>query len=283
MKKLILILTLLILTTTVSATSIIDVVMLNQDPDPVNAGDVVEIRFKITNTGEDTRGDVIIEVLLEEPFKIYSGKNIKNLGRLEGRQFGVEAAIVDFKLRVSPEARDGDHEIKVKVNTGTAVYNLEDEFFIDVEREKISLKAFIRSSNLITSGSQGIISIELANAGGHDIEFLELELLPSTDYKLLSTSPYVYLGNLDSDDTEIEDFLIYVPEGITDVSIPIKVNYEVNDEDYESEKLLYLNLLTETEAKRVGLIKENRTPYYVLIIILIVAGFFYWRKLRKKK
>lgn len=283
MKKILLILILLILTTAVSAAPIINTVMLNQDPDPVNAGDVVEVRFKVTNTGEDSRGDVTIEILPESPFKLYSGKNIKNIGRLEGRQFGVEAAIVDFKLRVSPEARDGDHKIRVRVDTGTAVYDMKNEFFIDVEREKISLKAFIRSSNLITSGSQGTISIELANAGGHDIEFLELELLPSTDYKLLSTSPYVYLGNLDSDDTEIEDFLIYVPKGVTDVSIPIKVNYEVNDEDYESEKLLYLNLLTEDEAKRVGLIKTSKAPYYALIIILIVAGFFYWRKLRKKK
>lgn len=284
MKKIaILALMVLLLLNTVSAASLIKVVLLNQDPDPVDAGDVVELRFKIENSGETTREDVSLEIIPEAPFTLYSGDLIKNLGILRWDQLGKEAAIADFKLKVDPDAADGDHAIKVRVHSGTTSWIYEDKFFIDVEHERIKLKTFVRSSDIITANSKGTISVEVANAGGYNLEFLELELAPSDDYKLLSTSPYVYLGNLDSDDTEIEDFQIYVPDGKKEVSVPVLLKYEVNDQDYEDHEVLTLNLLSTEEAKTVGLIKTSNTLTYVLLAFIVILLIVIWRKVRKRR
>lgn len=106
-------------------------------------------------------------------------------------------------------------------------------FFVDIEREKIALRPYILSSDLIIGGTSGRFTVEIANIGGWDVEALQLELMPSDDYKLLSTSEYIYIGKLEADDTESEDFLIYVDEDVTDVKIPLKLAYDVNDKEYE--------------------------------------------------
>ena len=283
MKKIILLLLTLLLINTVSAASLIEVFLLNQDPDPVDAGDIVELRFKIENRVEDTRDEVKLEIIPETPFSLYSGEQIKNLGILRYDQFGRDAVIADFKLKVNPEAADGDHEIKVRVHSGATSWIYEDKFYIDVEHERIKLKTFVRSSDIITANSKGTISIEVVNAGGYNLEFLELELEDSEDYKLLSTSPYVYIGNLDSDDTEIEDFTIYVPEGKKEINIPLIIKYEVNDEDYEDHEVLTLDLLTPEEAKVVGLIQSNNTYVYFLLALILVVLVLIWRKIRKRR
>ena len=101
-------------------TGLIRVDMLGQDPDPVRAGDVVEVRFRIENWWEDTKDDVRIEVVPEYPFSVYGESTIKSLGRLEGRKLSADAVFADFKLRVDPAAVDGEHEILINIYTGTA-------------------------------------------------------------------------------------------------------------------------------------------------------------------
>tara|TARA_Y100000310_G_scaffold307978_1_gene350627 strand:+ start:1239 stop:2105 length:867 start_codon:yes stop_codon:yes gene_type:complete len=260
----------------------VQVGLINQDPDPVNAGDVVEIKFKIENYWETTRDNVIIEIFPEFPFTLYSGSTKRNIGTLEGRQISSDSVIVDYLLKVDKDAVDGDHEINVAVNVGNTYWEYDDMFYIDVKKEKLNLKTYIRSSDIIIAGSKGSVSLELANAGGYNIEFLELILLPSTDYKLLSTSNYAYIGDLDSDDTESEEFSIYVSEGISEVKIPIKLIYEINDYTYEEEETLTLKILTNEEAENIGLIKISYARYIWSGLLIGIILLFIFKKLKKQ-
>ncbi len=256
--------------------------LVNQDPDPVTAGDVVEAKFKIENLWETTKYPIEVEIAPQYPFALYSGNATKNIGILKGDQFDNDAQIVSFKLKVDPQAVEGDNEININVKMGDTVWVYDESFFINVKNEELRFRSYLRNSDIINPGSKGKFSIEFANAGGYDIEFLELQLMPSEDYKLLSTSAYTYIGELQSDDTESEEFQIYVPENVETVHIPIKVNYEVNDKDYESEETLVLELLTREEAKNIGLIKENYTPYIIVGIALGIILIFVFRKFRKR-
>ena len=260
----------------------VQVGLINQDPDPVNAGDVVEIKFKIENYWETTRDNVIIEIFPEFPFTLYSGSTKRNIGTLEGRQISSDSVIVDYLLKVDKDAVDGDHEINVAVNVGNTYWEYDDMFYIDVKKEKLNLKTYISSSDIIIAGSKGSVSLELANAGGYNIEFLELILLPSTDYKLLSTSNYAYIGDLDSDDTESEEFSIYVSEGISEVKIPIKLIYEINDYTYEEEETLTLKILTNEEAENIGLIKISYARYIWSGLLIGIILLFIFKKLKKQ-
>ena len=143
----------------------------------------------------------------------------------------------------------------------------------------------IEENMILSSGiaqDDGLRSYGFKHTGNNDVKALELKLLSSEDYKLLSTSNYVYIGDLDRDDTESEDFDVYVNEGQTEVSIPIQLSYEVNKHDYKEESTLVLNLLTVEEAKKVGLIKSNSTFSIILVVIILIVAYLIYRRLRKR-
>ncbi len=283
MKQLLLSLAFLVILSVGVSAQALRIGMLGQDPDPVRAGDVVEVRFKLENIWEETKDDVSVELVPEYPFSLYGDSPIKRLGRIDGREKGSTAVYFDFKLKVDAGASDGDQEIRLRVNDGDrGAWELKNMFYVDIDHERIEVKPYIVSSNLITGGGRGSFTVEMANIGGVDVEALELELMPSTDYKLLSTSNYVYIGNLESDDTESEDFSIYVDEGVTDVQIPVKLTYEYKDEQYSREENLLLHLLTKSEAKKVGLIKESIAPYIIGAIIVIIIAIFVIRRFRRR-
>ena len=119
----------------------IRVTLLNQDPDPVRAGEIVEVRFKIENNGAQTLNDFIIELIPEYPFSLYSGTTIKNLGKLQGSQDGSDSIIVDWKLRVDSNAIEGENEIKLKYGYwGTDGAIILDNLMIDVEVEEVNFQ-----------------------------------------------------------------------------------------------------------------------------------------------
>ena len=282
MKRLFLGVFVLLLFSTLVSAQTLKLSMINQGPDPVRAGDVVEVRFKLENYWEDTKKDIRVEILPEYPFSLYQSSAVKELGKLDGRQYGADAVFVDFKLKVDADAVDGENEIRLNVYEGNLKSKYEDSFFIDVENEKIALRPYLSDSDLVMGGSQGKVTLEIANAGRNDVKALELRLLPSEDYKLLSTSDYVYIGDVDIDDTESEDFDIYVDEGVTQVHIPFTLTYEVNEHDYTETHTLTLNLLTKEEAKKVGKIKANYLPYIVAVLVVLIGTIIVVRKKRKK-
>jgi hypothetical protein len=279
-KALVFLVMFLLLAVSVNAT--IKVTMLNQDPDPVTAGDVVKVRFKIENTGQTTPEDVLISIVEDTPFTIYDKDKERNLGRMLGFTKNRDASIIDFRILVDRNANDGQNELKLKVQTGGTIVYHRDEFYVDVDNEAINLRLYIRDSNIITHNNKGKVTIGIANGGDYDIKYLGLTVLPSDDYVLLSKSAYSYIGNLDPDDTESEDIEIFVPEEVEEVRIPIHIEYEVNDVLREMNTVLTLNLLSDKDAKEIGLIEgTNYLP--VILIIIVVALFFIWRYMKKKK
>lgn len=265
----------------------VDVVLLNQDPDPVEQGDVVEIRFKVENTGTATLDDVELKILPNYPFTIYSGTASRNIGKLKSSLTGADAAIIDYKLRVDKDAAEGENEIELEVNTGTMTKTYDDgEFMIDVEQYNVpELNIYIKDNNILQSNTKGTLAIEVANVDLGDVEFLQMTLLPSEDYKLLSPSNYVYLGNVDSDDTDSEDFDLYVKD-VEDgeVSVPVKIEYQdSNEKDYEKTVDLKFNVYSSGELRRYGL-KETSYTGIIVVAILALLAYFYWkRKNRKNK
>lgn len=260
----------------------IRVTMLNQDPDPVNAGDVVKVRFMVENTGEKTPDDVIISVIEDTPFTVYDKTNEKNLGKMNGFTRKADAPVIDFRLVVDKTANDGENELNLKIKVGGTEVITKELYYVDVQNKDVNLKTFIRDSTLITASNKGVVSVGIANAGSYDIKFLGMTLLPSDDYRLLSKSSYSYIGNLDPDDTESEDIEIYVPKNVETVHIPLKLNYEINEIAYTQEETLTLNLLTTSEAKKIGLIKSNTGLVITFAVLALVLLYIIWRKFIRK-
>lgn len=262
----------------------ITVTLLNQDPDPVRQGDVVEARFKIENDGSETSDNVEVEILPKYPFTLYSGDAIRQLGKLRAGQTGSDAIIVDYKLKVDSLAEEGDNEIELQLKIGDVVYSYtNNEFLIDIESyTKPNLKTYIKENTIFAANTKGTVTVEVANVDITDVKFLQLTLLPNKDYNLLSSNNYVYLGDVDSDDTESEDFEIYVSNPKDGkIEIPIKLEYQDSNENkFSEERTLSFNVYPSKELSKYGLIKKNYTKY---IILIIVIGIILWYIKKRKK
>jgi hypothetical protein len=87
--------------------------IINQDPDPVTAGDIVEIRLGIENFGGETINN--LKLLLEDsyPFKVLDFKEI-DVGSVRGFQSGDNVKIIRFKLRLDESSPAGIHYFELK-------------------------------------------------------------------------------------------------------------------------------------------------------------------------
>lgn len=109
------------------------VTLVNQQPDPVEPGNIVDVRFKIENLGSDTAEDVSFEVVPEYPFSILPGYNVTQvLGNVWGRQTSDTGIIVLYKLKVDENAVSGDNDIKVRYRSRHGAWIQPDEFTIRV-------------------------------------------------------------------------------------------------------------------------------------------------------
>jgi hypothetical protein len=266
----------------------ISITLLNQDPDPVKRGDVVEVRFKIENIGSETLDNIFMEVLPKKPFTLYGGSPVKTIGKLRSSQTGADAAIVDFKLKVDEDAAAGENELEVKLTSGAIEYIYDsNEFLIDVEEYNLpGIKAYVRESSILQAGDRGKVVIEIANTDLGDAKFAQLTLEETEDYQILSSSNYIYLGDIDSDDTESEEFEIYVdPDVGNKLEIPVLIQYQDNNEvNHEMELVLELRIFNSGELKTLGFEGSSMVVPILLIILVVLAGLIYWHlRMRKKR
>lgn len=384
--------------TAATGTPDLKVTLLSQSPDPVEPGDVVEVKFKIENKGSETPKDVEVELVVDRPFSLYTGTLSRNIGKLRGRQTGADAVIVEYKLKVDAGVVTGENEIGLRLRIGDSGWQTytDDNFFVDVrtldaildivsihadeqlepgvpsalrltlkntadsllkdiavtlgvegtpfvphgeiaekrifiltagEEQTLNftfkpkpdasaglytlpvvmsyadelgtkytisdivslsvgavpdLRVYVRESTLQQSGERGTITLEIANVGLTDVKFLQMTLLPNPGYRLLSPSSYIYIGDVDSDDTESEDFDVYASDDSrSNLTISLTLEYlDPNNNKYRQQVELSVPLLSGQELQKFGLVRRGFV--FPLILLAALLSCLYWF-LKKRK
>ncbi len=373
----------------------IKAVLSSQTPDPVEPGQILTVKFQIENAGRESSQEAIVKLSPQYPFSLYSDVAEKNIGKLRAATTGADAAIVEYKLKVDPNATEGDTELPLEIKLGdAAVRYTHDEFLIHIQSQDANLgilavtsdpeqvvpgdtatvtiqvknfasallkdikfkldlqsstipfapyqssserriplleprfqdtltfhliadpkatpglykiplnitynddqgksyttsdvlavsigevpqvRAYIKKSTVLQSEKPGKITLEIANAGPSDIKYVELYLLPSEDYELIATSNYIYIGDIDSDDTSSEDLDIYAKK-VDNLRFPVKLRYyDANHNLLQQQFDLELKLHSTSDLKRFGIIPSNNSGLYFILIVIIVVGFWYYR------
>ncbi|MBN2457992.1 COG1361 S-layer family protein [Candidatus Woesearchaeota archaeon] len=97
-----------------SNSDILIVSLVNQDPDPAVAGDVVEVRVGIENIGGAAAEDVVLEFVPQYPFSTIADEDYtKEVGTLKAHQQEADMRIVKFKVRVDRDATAGEYQLKI--------------------------------------------------------------------------------------------------------------------------------------------------------------------------
>jgi len=100
--------------------------LINQTPDPVRSGDIVELKFSVQNLGGAGVDDVTSNLVLSYPFIQIPGESLsQDVGKLYPVQTGDYAKIIKYRFMVDKDAPNGSYEITLNLtNTDTNISNV---------------------------------------------------------------------------------------------------------------------------------------------------------------
>ncbi|HEY3362770.1 MAG TPA: COG1361 S-layer family protein [Methanosarcina sp.] len=134
--------------------------LLNQDPDPVKPGDVLEVRISIQNTGYEDLKNCVMEIKPEYPFKALAGESlVQNIGILGKRSEDNRQKVVKFKLGVENDVNEGKYPLKVYfyTNKNNNKLSLVKELNIEVDSESNAEIEYISVEKMVPGEKTNLV------------------------------------------------------------------------------------------------------------------------------
>lgn len=228
---------------------ILDVSLVNQQPNPVEPGEVVELNFRFENKGEQKANDIIVEIIPEYPLSLRPGEPAtKKIGTIESKQTASAGIEVDYKLIVDKGAPDGDHEFDIRYKAGeeSNVWITVEDFVVDVQSSNALLgitKTFSVPS-VTAPGDKTKVSIGLENYASSFLKNVRVQLdLDETPFNPVGSSNEKVISRIygkESQDVQFE--LIVDPDAEANVyQIPTTIVYtDILAQNYSRNNIISL-------------------------------------------
>ena len=265
-----------------SRNPVLDITSINFDPQRIAPGETSIANIGVKNTAETSLKNIRFKLDFSDstlPLAPYRSSSERRITLLKSD----DESNLQFGIIADPDAVPGLYKIPLNITyedeDGNTI-SYDDVLSVSVG-EKPQIRAYIKKSTSLKDNEPSKVTIEIANAGTSDVKYLELQLLPWEDYQLISSSNYVYVGNIDSDDTESEDFDIFINKHAGDdgkLTIPVKLKYyDANNNQYQENFNLDMDLYSSWTLKKFGVLKRSYSWIYLLILIIAVGSFFYYK------
>jgi hypothetical protein len=205
------------------------VTLVNQDPDPVEPGSFVDVRFKFENRGSENAEDITVELLPEYPFSLYGDSAVEKIGSVHGRQIGDIGRIVKYRLRVDKDAVEGDNKLKLRYKIGDSAWIESDLFQINVRTHDAVLSVeSVTSSGGFKPGSKSSITVSVKNMADSLLKTIKLKLylsdVPLAPIGTTNEKTIMQLGS--KEEATVKFDLITEPDAQSDVyKMPLRINY----------------------------------------------------------
>ncbi len=260
--------------------SILDITSISFDPEQIKPGESTQATITIKNLADSLLRNLKFKLNLTSsgiPFAPYQSSSERIIAQLPS---GYQKAIT-FNLIADPKGAAGLYKVPLEIS----YYDEKGKLFTTQELLAISLgdipkvQPFIKKTSVLQAAENGKITIEIANPGTADIRYLQLYVLPSDEYTLLSPNDYFYIGNIDADDTQSEELEIYITPNTKLLHLPIKLKYfDANGKQFQQQFDLTMNLYTTSQLETYGKIPTNYTWVYIVILFLSIGGYVAYRK-----
>ena len=263
---------------------VLDITSIGVTPDSVPPGGTAELKITVKNLADSLLKDIKFTLNFKDssfPLAPYQTSSQRRVPQLQPNN----QLPLTFTVIASPDATPGLYKIPVNVTYNDEKGNsyLYSDVVAILVGDTPSVKAYVKKSTIQQAGEQGVVTLEIANAGATDVKFLELALLPTEEYELLSTSNYIYVGDVDSDDTESEEFSLYVKSSVDDLVLPVVLKYaDANNKPFQQRFDLRLHLYSSWDLRTFGVIESNY-GWIVVLLLILGGGYWYYTRYYKKK
>lgn len=209
----------------------IAVTLINQEPDPAEPGQYVDIRFKFDNNGSGIAENVQVEILPKYPFSLLPGeKAVRNIGTLQSMQRGDAGIIVKYRLKVDKDAIEGENDLSIRYKIEGYDWIEPEEFKVNVRTHDaiLSVDSVQVDKEAFEPGSDGTLKIILSNKADSILQDVKASLS-------LGDVPFVPIGSINEksvyqisprESYEIDFELMAEPDAKAGVyKVPLKVSY----------------------------------------------------------
>jgi hypothetical protein len=222
-----------------SDTSAVTISLINQDPDPAIAGDIVEVRIGVENSGGVPAENTILELVPDYPFSIVPGSDTyQNIGTLGAYQTGAERKIVKFKVKVDKEANAGQYALKVKeYEAGNSAVSGTQSFSIDVKSKENAEIIYI-DKTLLVPGKEDSLTFTINNVGGAPLTDLSFSWINNDKIILpVGSDNTKYIKYLDVGDSKELQYQVIADTnadaGLYELDLTLKYDDPISNEQKE--------------------------------------------------
>ena len=253
--------------------TLIAVNLAYQDPDPVEPGDYVELKFNVKNTGGNVAKSVEFQILPEYPLSIYdNANNTVAVGDIEVYDASkTDTHEVSFKTRlaVDPNAIEGTYDLQLKYRAigGSSENIWQDLKPIKVKIQTSKTQLYIADVHTdperVRPGEAVNLFITLKNLGGTTLEDIKaaLDFDNATSFAPYQSSNEKIINHLSPGEESVLQFGI-ISESDTLLrphKIPLQLTYQ-DPSGKAYEKRLYVSIIIYAEPEFV-LNLEDRDVY----------------------
>lgn len=185
--------------------------LLNQDPDPVKPGDVLEIRLSVQNTGYEDLENCVLEIKPEYPFKAIAGEPlVKNIGTLGKRYEDNRQKVVKFKLGIENSVNEGKYPLKVYIYTtkDNSRLSLTKDLDIEIDSESNAEIEYISVEKMVPGQKTNLV-FGIKNVGNSPLKNAMFSWDCTNDVILpVGSSNVKHINLIDIGDTENVSFQV---------------------------------------------------------------------------
>ncbi len=252
--------------------------LLSQDPYPAVPGDYVKLVFQVTGLQSLDCKDVSFELVPNYPISFDPGTSSTVVVK-GGTYTGIDYSpnlVVPFKVRVDPEAVDGNNPITVKYTSSTlSNSSLTKQFNLMVNNTRTDFDVFVKDYDFTTN----TMTLEILNIGKNDVNALAIKIPPQENFTVKGPNVNV-VGSLDSNDYTTADFEITPGTGKLDMTIyyndAVGIRRSVN-------KTVSFDP-AQFEGQKTTASSGSATGYIILAIVIVaVVGYIFYRRYKKNK
>jgi hypothetical protein len=272
---------------TIKRIPILQVAEVNYTPSSIEPGNNVNLYFELRNDGDGPAKDV--KVILNQANQATQKFIVEGSPETFIDIIGAGVNVpLSFNLVLDPSISVGTYSIPISLaysdETKTQNYSAVKYLGITITG-KYNFLVALDSQDLVTPGSQGSVTIKIANAGTTDAYFLYVNAFESQQFKQI-TPVTAYIGKLSSDDYDTQKFNLKVDSSTSPGNYPFMVELKYKDpfgNSYSEFHNVTVKVYSPSEIP-----KKRPSTILILILILIVALVVYliyrmiYKKIKKK-
>ncbi len=217
----------------------IGITFLNQDPDPAEPGEYLELRWKVQKTGNLPVEDLKFELQPQYPFSFDEGNNAEVIvGNWYGTPDAEEFYTLYYKVRVANDALEDVYDLKLRYKSAEDDGWTSQEYEIRVGENTLpdfAIGTLITSPvKLVSDLDEAKLDVEIQNIGDGKAENVIVELkLPEGFAATYGYSDRANLGIIESGVGKTASFYVDLDEGLIgqEYDAQIVINYKDDDSD----------------------------------------------------